>query len=293
MAKASADSDSTMVDASLDDAFCPECNYSLRGLLSDYCPECGFDLESLRSRVSEIPWVHRKEIGFFRAYWRTVWMVLFRHRRFRSEIARPVSYCDAQRFRFVTILHAYIPLLLIVPTWSVLQPTGFEGVFKDFGITWIVLEHLAAVTVLIAITGLPSYFFHPRYLSVERQNRAVAMSYYGCAALAFLPMGVIPFWLGMLEWRFGLDAILMHFGMLGWESTLRPLLLGSGTLVLLLSVFYLWFEPVRLVRALLRRTRDVVLLAVGLPVLFVLAAALILVAFPASILYVVLLFRSL
>ena len=44
---------------------------------------------------------------------------------------------------------------------------------------------------MILFTGLPSYFFHPRRLPIERQNRAIALSYYGSGPLAFLPLTVV------------------------------------------------------------------------------------------------------
>ena len=36
-------------------------------------------------------------------------------------------------------------------------------------------------------TGLPSYFCHPRALPIERQNRAIALSYFASAPLALMP----------------------------------------------------------------------------------------------------------
>ncbi len=80
------------------DLFCQDCGYNLRGLTGARCPECGHSLETIRALESQIPWVYRKEQGWFRAYWRTVWLVMFRQRRFCEEMARPVSFDDAQRF---------------------------------------------------------------------------------------------------------------------------------------------------------------------------------------------------
>ena len=95
-----------------EDIFCPGCSYNLRGSIGDRCPECGYSLAEMRSDVCRIPWVRRRELGRFRAYWRTVWMVTFGNRRFCEEYARPVSYADARTFRWVTLLHAYLPALL-------------------------------------------------------------------------------------------------------------------------------------------------------------------------------------
>src|SRR5438128_163233 len=58
------------------DPFCPQCGYSLRGLnprdsaaAEVCCPECGFAVDLRTLQQSIIPWVHRREIGRWRAYW--------------------------------------------------------------------------------------------------------------------------------------------------------------------------------------------------------------------------------
>ena len=73
------------------DLFCQQCGYNLRGLTSDRCPECGRSLDGLRGTVPPIPWVHRKEIGWFRVYWKTVWTATFRQQDLCDEMGRPVS----------------------------------------------------------------------------------------------------------------------------------------------------------------------------------------------------------
>ena len=75
--------------------YCPECDYNLRGLTSERCPECGLLLAFLRESTSQIPWIHRADFGIVRSYWRTVFWVMFRRKRFAAEIARPVSYADS------------------------------------------------------------------------------------------------------------------------------------------------------------------------------------------------------
>ena len=175
------------------DLFCQTCGYNLRGLTGDRCPECGRSLETIRATTSLIPWVYRKKLGQFRAYWRTVWLVMFRQRRFCDEMARPVSYADAQRFRWATILHAYAPVLLLtisvyVGAWPILfrDPLWnqlFVAVWPAIGV------HFCIVLFLAAVTGVPGYFFHPDHLPVELQNRAIALSCYTCGPLA---LTVVP-----------------------------------------------------------------------------------------------------
>lgn len=59
----------------------------------------------------------------------------------------------------------------------------------------VIIDHLAALAALAVITGVPSYFFHPQTLPVERQNRAIALSYYSAASLSVSPLGVVAAWL--------------------------------------------------------------------------------------------------
>ncbi|UCE59769.1 MAG: hypothetical protein JSU63_20295 [Phycisphaerales bacterium] len=171
-----------------DDLYCPKCSYNLRGLTGDRCPECGYSLEDVRSGVSLIPWVHRRQIGRFRAYWKTIWMVMMQPKRLALEIGRPVSYPDSQSFRWVTVLHVYLPVLLGAILLYIVEPTRpFHDKFLDeaYRAIWpMVLLHFLVILYVIAATGVPSYFFHPRGVAVNLQNRAVALSYYGGGWLA-------------------------------------------------------------------------------------------------------------
>lgn len=197
------------------DLFCQRCGYNLRGLTGDRCPECGEPLDTVRAAEPQIPWVYRREIGRFRAYWRTVWLVMFRQRRFCDEMARPVSYADAQRFRWVTILHVYLPILIATIVFYVVAPSpvfradGYrvrlDEALLDLTISsvWpIAVLHLSFVLCLAAVTGVPSYFFHPRGLRVESQNRAIALSYYACGPLA---ISLFPIAAGVASGLIGLD----------------------------------------------------------------------------------------
>ncbi len=175
---------------------CQECGYNLRGLTGRRCPECGCDLDDMLSDISRIPWAHRDKLGRFQAYWRTVFWVSFRYRRFCGEVVRPVDYADAQRFRWLTILHAFIPLVVVVGIASA------EGAL-DWSLVWAEdrncptwWPYVAAVLMntlvgwwLVAATGLTSYFFESRHLPAETRNRAIALSYYCAGGLAwFAPL---------------------------------------------------------------------------------------------------------
>jgi hypothetical protein len=49
---------------------------------------------------------------------------------------------------------------------------------------------------LFGMTGVASYFFHPKSLSIVRQNRALALSYYACGPLAYMPLTIAVLVLG-------------------------------------------------------------------------------------------------
>src|SRR5690349_18858272 len=80
------------------DLYCAQCGYHLRGITSDRCPECGLPID--HELTSRIPWVYRRHIGRVRAYLRTVRLATLNAKLLAAEVARPVSYSDAQRFRW-------------------------------------------------------------------------------------------------------------------------------------------------------------------------------------------------
>lgn len=170
------------------DLFCPSCAYNLRGLTGNRCPECGESIDGLRDPVSRIPWVHRKQLGWWRAYWKTVSFVMFKQKHFANEMARPVSYGDSQGFRWVTIGFAYIPVLLanlLVIVWPIPSPNRDDIMYATLTTVWAVVSlHVGFALFLAAATGIPSYFFQHRSVPISQQNRAIALGYYACGPLS-------------------------------------------------------------------------------------------------------------
>jgi len=264
------------------DIFCQNCGYNLRTLTSDRCPECGRSLEGLRDSVSHIPWVHRKELGWFRAYWKTVWFVMFRQHDFCDEMARPVSYADSQGFRWVTVLFAYLPVLFAdLILWIERMPNPSDD--EIITLFWSNVElacvlHLGFLLFFAAATGLPGYFFHPRGVPRAQQNRAIALSYYACGSLSLL---LVPTTAGMIWLHVGLDH---------WEGLLSLLLTAILPLALL-AVW--WLDLIHLARRLVpQRPARATGIATLCSLFWLILLGLCLVAIPALVLYVVAVFAS-
>lgn len=254
------------------DPFCPGCGYCLRGLTSALCPECGASVADVRAGASQIAWIRRRQIGYFRAFWRTVFQVLFRTQAFCRESARPVSYRDAVRFHLAAVAHAFAGVLAATGVWMLDDWTGFVGMVTGVGVWFTVLCYAAIWVGLVAASGVHTYWFHPRQLDVAMQNRVLALSRYAAAPLAVVPL-------------LGLAAY----------ASLRPTpqndVLAAGlqiaaAVLIGLIVWALWHPLIGFARRLLptRLRRWVVIWIV--PLIALLTFALILVGIPAIALYV-------
>jgi hypothetical protein len=264
------------------DIFCQDCGYNLRGLTSERCPECGRSLEGLRSEVSKILWVHRKEIGRFRAYWKTVWFVMFRQKEFCDEMARPVSYRDSQGFRWLTIAFAYLPLLaaavlgVFLYTRSPTDSTLFILFWTNAGLG--ITIHAGGILFFVAAIGVPSYFFESRSVPIPLRNRGIALSYYACGPLSllFLPAMAMVAWLNL-----GLDH---KSGML---TMLVSVILPLG----LLAIW--WLDLIHLSRRLMpQNPRQTVIMAFALPLLWFFLFGFCVLVIPLLVLFLVILFGT-
>jgi len=257
---------------------CPDCGYDLRGLTGERCPECGFGLDVLRDQKSRIPWSHRAALGSFRAYWKTVWLATRWPKHLWMEMAREVSYADSQSFRWLTCLHAYLPILLGMALWCLMvgarQGTGAQGDWWIAGGLQVV-----ALGLLAGLPGLASYFFHPRRELVIRQNRAIALSYYASAPLAwtvlFVPVAVV-----------------------GAPLTAGRTPLGTDVLVGILAVAYLtaivmWQARFMVLLGMLHRSRIARLVRLALLNVLALGLLLLVLLIPCSFFYLLVIYHSL
>jgi len=270
------------------DLFCQRCGYNLRGLTGNHCPECGGSLDGVRSPVPRIPWMYRKELGWWRAYWRTIRFVMFRQAQFCDEMARPVSFGDSQLFRWITVLLVATPsVLLLLTTYWTWKPQSFSNKLVSassaaIGAGWpLVIFYLCWLLFLAAATGVPSYFFHLRDISIEQQNRAIALSYYACGPLVFL----------------GIPILTCAAGVLAGNVTNEPLSMALGVLTFTLPIAAIaawWLDLMHLARRLFpARPRRAVGVGIAVPVLWTLLVVLLLLILPVIIGYVVVIIAGL
>lgn len=232
--------------------YCPKCGYDLRARSSPRCPECGLPLDFIDSPRSAIPWVEARGLGAVRGYVATVFDVCFQPSKICREAWRPVDYRAARRFQLVTVgwivfwAAAYLAVALLTPVEkrtgpilpiqmrpSIEYTSPLHDITRHVGVVGagLVCAGLLVGLVLAALfaTGAPSYLFCPRNLNVEQQNRALALSYYACAPLAFAPLVV-----GLLCWvLLGDDGPRAPAGL--W-----PLVTGGLILHFLAYLFILW-----------------------------------------------------
>jgi hypothetical protein len=173
--------------------YCPACGYDLRQIDSARCPECGLEIDRSKLGESIIPWVHRKKLGEVRAFFRTCALVSLHPQRLAREMNVPARLPDARKFRRGVVLMAILPLGFVL----MICEAGLLGTGRTFGsvftggslleksLLWLSWPCLAVA--LYSITGAAGYFFAPKSLTIVQQNRAIAISYYACAPMAYLP----------------------------------------------------------------------------------------------------------
>jgi hypothetical protein len=228
------------------DLICEGCGYSLVGLMADRCPECGERFDPQALPLARVPWLFRRSLGTFNAYFRTVWMILRTPTAFAREMSRPVRICaaDARSFRaatiWLTMLMAFLCGIGIITavftalwyqfrTWSWLSPR------EIIQTVWIPIACLIAIYALLWVaTDLPTFIW--RGLPANPKDLA-PLHHYACAPLAMAPLVLLG---GLVVW-----GILFFTGppmeAVGFASEA----VGFGILLLMLP---LWWIPVRLMR---------------------------------------------
>jgi hypothetical protein len=222
------------------DVFCEGCGYSLAGIVAERCPECGRPYDASELPFARIPWLHRRRIGWVKAYCATVLMVIFRTRRFARELCRPVriSLPDARKFRRVTLRLAVLSLaagvagaLLLTnnpPVW--LLPTH---VLIRLGLTFV-FGIVAAMVLLALATDMPVFIW--RGLPGRPPHELAPIHYYAAAPLALIPLACALAFATVVAGWFNLPAVVVFIGV------------GASALLVIVLVLMLWGLPLVLMR---------------------------------------------
>lgn len=173
------------------DLLCPECGYSLRGLTSGVCPECGENFEKYLGAASTLPWLAARRPGFL-AFWRTFAMILFsRTRRLRIELIRPIDYRRTRWFAWLAAAQAWLAIPILFWIWWLVDAKELNEAIHGVSLPLVLVAAAAVLPWLVAMSGAQTYFYHPRRLPVEMQNRTLALGYLAAAPLAALTPGLL------------------------------------------------------------------------------------------------------
>lgn len=260
---------------------CAECGYDLRNQTRSVCPECGSDIDYIRRAEPLIAW-ERADNPFKRllAFWPTVYFVTFKGRQLASEAYRPINYRRSQEFRSVVVLHVFA--VLLAAYWGMGgydSLSGYRNWFGPYSALMSVLFHISALLSVVALTGLPSYFFHPASLSHTQQDRAIALSYYVSGTWAI----IAPLFIFL----FALEVVIFLSSEGGAAARAYPQRLTADSTVYATITMFLIYR-VKVLFANVRLTRNpnrAVWLAPLLLFLDLLTTALILFGVPLMILY--------
>jgi hypothetical protein len=252
------------------DVFCHRCGYSLVGLAGAKCPECGKPFSPGELPYARVAWLHRRRLGFWRAYARTVRHVVFTPAAFAAELARPVriSADDARRFRRLTTYVAATAVFVLVLAYHWLNGNidRWWQQRSDDLLTFLLLVlggWLASVVFLRLATDMPLFIWEG--LPSLPPTELAPLHHYAAAPLALTPLVLlvaVPLPL-FVDW-----AQLPS----EWVYTAR----GIAVLSIGAWVYLLWHTPVALMKgATACGNRRVAILAAYLPFHAALMAALV------------------
>ncbi|MFN0135791.1 MAG: hypothetical protein ACKVS9_06700 [Phycisphaerae bacterium] len=198
-----------MADVYDDSLLCPDCGYSLRGISSDRCPECGLDITFIRENRSVIPWVNRREIGVWRAYWQTVWQVIARRKEFLREVAKPVSYREAAAFRRMTLGFVALAMGIGWLGMWMLDAEGARSLHADYGVWFIVLCGVCFLMALRYQSEACAALIFGAGVSRLLATRIRILSIYSIGSLAISPLLITLAVALPYSWRSGNDRSLI------------------------------------------------------------------------------------
>lgn len=184
----------------------------------------------------EIPWQRRKRIGRFVGFWGTVFRVVRRNGRLGEAMDKPVPLRDAVRFRRLAVVHGLVGFVAGgVGALAIVMKVGRSGVAAEAkaAAPTAIAVLLAGLLAIPLSAGLVSWFFCPRRLDDEQQDRAIALSCYLSAPLALLlPWAALqalwalvateagptaPVWLGLIAGWFGVAVMSLLPWLYWWQ----------------------------------------------------------------------------
>lgn len=228
------------------DVFCHACGYSLLGLVGDRCPECGAPFDPNELPYARVPWLHRRRIGTFKAYWQTVMQVVLRPSAFAEELCRPVriSADDARRFRVRTVY--------LAATSAALVAVAVFGVTGEWARAWrrgpgeiaeivifVMTLWLASAFFLRLATDMPVFIWQG--LPSRPPNELAPLHHYAAAPLALTPVvGLLSVIVPLLAWMMSgppelfymaavaAAGVLVAWGALSWATPLVLMRRATG-----------------------------------------------------------------
>ena len=230
---------------------CDECGYYLRGLTVTRCPECGTEFNPHAVPQADIPWLRRAELGVVAAYVQSVSMIIMRPHRFAAELCRPVrvSADDAYEFRLLSIFIASSAIVLALAAYV----RNTLAMYPLWTGTLLAMSWIAISAGLRLASDLPTFIWRglPR-----RAGDLSPLHQYACAPLALVPLVTLPWVLGLL---------MFESEMLDPSGQVMPAAWIFIAALMAPIIVLAWLIPVRFMDAATHNRHRVTLLAVYLP----------------------------
>lgn len=139
----------------------------------------------------KIPWEQRKQIGRFRAYWQTAWMVMVRPDELQQFLDATVCEKNAKRFRRVTFqltvmatFCVFVAALARMVVWTYAPECSRHQAEQ---MLTLIVTRMAGFALLFTGVFLATrsleWFSSPKNFAPDRQDRAISLSCYLCAPL--------------------------------------------------------------------------------------------------------------
>jgi hypothetical protein len=219
----------------ISERLCQNCGYNLRGLESTRCPECGQAFDPHRVPPARIPWLQRKALGRWRAYWQTVGLAMFHPLKLGNELwnSPSVDPRGAASFRRAIIwqLCGCVMLLVMALFWSELHGQIFEH-YKGFLAAFVLAPATVSIFVLLAsdvgsLRGL---------MDLDELWRR-SLRQYACAPLAAAPIVTLIAIVALpSDWLLEIIALPALLALVTWWWITNILIMHGSQPILSMSI---------------------------------------------------------